>query len=91
MVVVDPTACTGYGYCAELFPERIGLDDWGFPIVNSQAVEDQHLYGLARRAVATCPRVALSLVDLDPDLQASETGRHRTRMPSSGRKEPAKS
>jgi ferredoxin len=68
-MVVDPTACSAYGYCASLLPERIELDDWGFPIVNSQPIEDQHLYGLARRAVATCPRVALTLVEADPDLR----------------------
>jgi ferredoxin len=81
-MVVDPTACTAFGYCAELLPERIELDDWGFPIVNSEAIEDQHLYGLARRAVATCPRVALSLVDVDPALQAPDR-RLRSRLRSS--------
>ena len=30
---VDPIACDGHGLCAELFPERIRLDDWGFPIL----------------------------------------------------------
>ena len=30
-LVVDPVACTGYGLCAELFPEGIELDDWGYP------------------------------------------------------------
>ena len=30
---VDPIACTAHGLCAELFPEGIELDDWGYPIV----------------------------------------------------------
>ena len=28
---IDPTACTGHGVCADLLPERIQLDEWGFP------------------------------------------------------------
>jgi ferredoxin len=31
---VDPVACDTYGYCAELLPERITLDEWGYPIVD---------------------------------------------------------
>ncbi len=30
---IDPTACTGHGLCADLLPERIELDEWGFPII----------------------------------------------------------
>ena len=30
---VDPIACTGHGLCAELFPERIWLDEWGYPVI----------------------------------------------------------
>ena len=30
---VDPIACTGHGACAELLPEMITLDDWGYPIL----------------------------------------------------------
>ena len=32
-LVLDPTACDGHGVCAELLPEGIALDDWGFPII----------------------------------------------------------
>lgn len=56
---VNPTLCTGYGYCAEIVPELIGVDDWGYPIVNSRPIENDDLLHLARRAVATCPRLAL--------------------------------
>lgn len=58
---VNPTLCEGYGYCAELVPELITLDDWGFPIVSSHEIEDENLLNLSRRAVATCPRLALIL------------------------------
>lgn len=56
---VNPTLCTGYGYCAEIVPELIGVDDWGYPIVSKAPVESDGLLKLARRAVATCPRLAL--------------------------------
>lgn len=58
---VNPTLCEGYGYCAELVPELITLDDWGFPIVSSRDIEDEGLLNLSRRAVATCPRLALMI------------------------------
>jgi ferredoxin len=57
---VDPIACDGHGLCAELFPEWIRLDDWGFPIIDERPVPpglEEH----ARRAVAECPVVALKL------------------------------
>ncbi|HEV3406302.1 MAG TPA: ferredoxin [Candidatus Dormibacteraeota bacterium] len=56
---VNPTLCTGYGYCAEIVPELIGVDDWGYPIVSKARIESDDLLKLARRAVATCPRLAL--------------------------------
>lgn len=59
---VDPVACDAFGYCAELLPELIGVDEWGYPIVPDRAVPPA-LLELARRAVADCPRRALSLVE----------------------------
>ncbi|MHB8439855.1 MAG: ferredoxin [Acidimicrobiales bacterium] len=58
---VDPTACDAYGYCAELVPELIGLDEWGFPVVARGSVPP-HLADVARKAVEDCPRRALKLV-----------------------------
>jgi ferredoxin len=57
---VDPIACEGHGLCAELFPERITLDDWGYPIVNGAPIP-RELERHARRAAADCPRCALKL------------------------------
>ena len=57
---VDRILCDGYGMCAELLPELIELDDWGYPIVRPGAVPDD-LVGLARRAVDVCPVLALAL------------------------------
>lgn len=57
---VDPIACDGHGLCAELFPERVTLDDWGFPIVDPTPIP-RSLEPHARRAVDTCPVLALRL------------------------------
>jgi len=46
--------------CAELIPERITLDDWGYPIIDGTPVDDE-LLAHARRAVAACPVFALKL------------------------------
>jgi ferredoxin len=56
---VDPIACDGHGLCAELFPERVRLDDWGFPIVEGDIPPALEKH--ARRAVAACPVQALRL------------------------------
>lgn len=57
---VNPIACVGHGICAELFPERIELDDWGYPIIDDRPIP-RELLGHARRAVAACPTLALRL------------------------------
>jgi ferredoxin len=64
---VNPILCNGYGYCAEIVPELISLDDWGFPIVGSSPIDDDKVLRLAERAVATCPRLALLLDVLSTD------------------------
>ena len=35
-LLIDPVACDAYGYCAELLPESISLDEWGYPIVDGK-------------------------------------------------------
>ena len=59
-LAVDPIACTGHGICAELLPELVGLDEWGYPIVTGREVPPE-LGSLARRAVRLCPTLALRL------------------------------
>jgi len=59
-LAVDRIACDGYGMCAELLPELIDLDDWGYPIIRDGGVPDA-LLDHARRAVAVCPVLALRL------------------------------
>lgn len=64
-LVVDPVACDGAGVCAELLPERIGLDPWGYPIIEPGELPDPVL-DHAQRAVNSCPRLALTLVRIRP-------------------------
>jgi ferredoxin len=59
-VRVDPITCDGRGVCAELFPERISLDDWGYPIIDGTPFGDR-LLPHAKRAVEQCPLIALRL------------------------------
>jgi ferredoxin len=68
---VNPILCSGFGYCGEIVPELISLDDWGFPIINSEAIGDEGLVHLARKAAAACPQVALLLEEFESDLSTS--------------------
>ncbi|MGC4110803.1 MAG: ferredoxin [Nocardioides sp.] len=58
---VDWPACRARGLCAELLPEIVSLDEWGYPIVRGEV--DEELVGLAREAVRMCPKLALRLVE----------------------------
>ncbi len=60
VIKVNPIACEAYGYCAELLPELVTLDEWGYPIVDAIPVPAR-LVELARRAAKDCPRRALLL------------------------------
>jgi ferredoxin len=57
-VQVNPIACSGHGLCAELLPELITLDEWGYPVIADQPVPAR-LAREARRAVTDCPALAL--------------------------------
>jgi sulfoxide reductase heme-binding subunit YedZ len=61
---IDPISCTGYGLCAELLPELISLDRWGYPLLADRPVP-AHLAGRARRAVTDCPALALRLAPVE--------------------------
>ncbi|HEX3792975.1 MAG TPA: ferredoxin [Acidimicrobiales bacterium] len=65
-ITIDPVGCAAYGYCAELLPEAISLDEWGYPIVDGRPVP-AHLLALAKRAVRDCPKRALTLREHTPD------------------------
>ena len=50
----------GRRLCAEVLPELITLDDWGFPIIRAGDVPGP-LLADAREAVRVCPKLALWL------------------------------
>jgi ferredoxin len=59
-ITIDPVACDAYGYCAEILPEVIGLDEWGYPIVRDGPLASE-LVAFARRAARDCPKKAFTL------------------------------
>ncbi len=62
---VDWTRCDGHGSCAELLPELLEVDDWGFPVSRTGERDPQVPPGLeehADHAVRACPLMALRLV-----------------------------
>ncbi|HET9731652.1 MAG TPA: ferredoxin [Acidimicrobiales bacterium] len=63
-LMVDPVACDGHGTCAEVFPEWVHSDEWGYPLIRREPVPAA-LVDHARRAVKACPRFALALLDTE--------------------------
>jgi len=63
---VNPIACTAHGMCAELLPEVIELDPWGYPILLTPVVPPGVL-DHAKRAVDACPKLALLMDEVDDD------------------------
>jgi ferredoxin len=55
---VNPIACEAHGMCAEVLPEWISLDEWGYPIVDEQPIPPE-LLDYAKRAAQACPTFAL--------------------------------
>ncbi len=64
-IEIDPIRCDAHGLCAELLPEHIALDEWGYPLVDDGPV-DPALEDLARRAADACPTLALKLRGVRP-------------------------
>jgi ferredoxin len=63
---IDWTRCDGHGLCARWLPERIDLDDAGFPVLGDRHIDAATLPH-TRRAVSACPQLALRL---EPDTPA---------------------
>ena len=59
-LVLDPIARAAHSLCADLLPERISLDEWGYPVIDDEPI-GLHLLHHAWRAAATCPTLALAL------------------------------
>lgn len=65
---LDPTLCDAHGFCADLLPEIIELDEWGYPVFSGGMLRVQVPAGLtdeAKRAVTACPVGALRLMRND--------------------------
>jgi ferredoxin len=60
-LVLDPIRCQGHGICALCCPERITLDQWGYPKLDPTPLARPAELARARRAVAACPKGALTL------------------------------
>ncbi|HYO31507.1 MAG TPA: ferredoxin [Nocardioidaceae bacterium] len=60
-IVVDWTRCDAHGLCAELLPEVVELDDWGYPVLadGGRVADDLRVHAL--HAVSVCPQLALVL------------------------------
>ena len=60
---VNPILCDSFGHCAELAPDLVHLDEWGYPIIRTEptALSDLATYESARYAVRGCPRQALRI------------------------------
>jgi ferredoxin len=58
--LIDPVAGDADGHCAELLPESITLDEWGYPVVDGKPLPPE-LADVARRAARDCPRRAITL------------------------------
>ncbi|HET9655693.1 MAG TPA: ferredoxin [Kineosporiaceae bacterium] len=57
---VDPVACDGIGMCAHVAPRLVGVDSWGYPVVDGSPL-DRRSARSAAAAVSSCPRRALFL------------------------------
>jgi ferredoxin len=74
---VNPIACEAHGMCAELLPERITLDEWGYPIVDGAPLAGWQVEH-AIRAARACPTFAL-LVERDPTPDPARAARGERR------------
>jgi ferredoxin len=80
-LVVDWPACKAHGVCAELLPEIVQLDEWGYPVVAPGAVPAA-LKRHAQRAVSSCPTLALRLVPAEDERAVTDAPRRRARRSS---------
>ena len=87
-ISVNPIACSGHGLCAELLPELISLDEWGYPVIADQPVPPR-LARQARRAVTDCPVLALRLTQVSAPPPPLRPERASRPGPAPGRRVPA--
>ncbi len=64
--------------CSELFPERISLDEWGYPVIDGEEISPE-LLSHAKRATQACPTFALLL---EAAHSSEDTGSDKPAAPS---------
>jgi ferredoxin len=83
-LAVDWPACKAHGVCAELLPEIVKLDEWGYPVLAPGPVPAE-LRRHAQRAVSSCPTLALRLVpapEEKDEVTTEDSPRRRSRRSS---------
>lgn len=63
---LDWTRCDGHGSCAELLPDVLAVDDFGYPVpraADRDPAVPRRDEDAARHAVRSCPVMALRLYD----------------------------
>lgn len=60
-LVLDQTACQGYGLCQQAAPDLVDLDDWGYAGLLGDGDVAAAQQGPAQAAVAACPVAALEV------------------------------
>lgn len=58
---IDWTRCDGHGTCADLLPDLISRDEWGYPVVMQDVEISTVQVSRAELAVEVCPMLALRL------------------------------
>lgn len=59
---IDWTRCDGHGTCADLLPDLIRRDDWGYPFMAQDSEIRYDQLERAQLAVDACPMLALKLI-----------------------------
>jgi ferredoxin len=57
-LAVDPIACHAHGLCAEMLPDLIRLDEWGYPLLPADPIPRRRRRDV-RAAMRACPTLAL--------------------------------
>ncbi|MET8982838.1 ferredoxin [Streptomyces sp. NPDC004539] len=57
---IDWTSCQAHGLCAELLPEHVRLDEWGYPLLRGAPIPESTAKR-AKKAAKDCPALALKL------------------------------
>jgi ferredoxin len=68
-VHVDPDKCQGHNRCYSVSPELFELDDLGMSSEVGTGIVPAELIGQARLAVDNCPEHAISLAEVETEVE----------------------